>query len=47
MFFIEVIRLAFRTLRSNPLRAILTLLGISIGVGAVIALISIGSGVQK
>ncbi|HQV27764.1 MAG TPA: ABC transporter permease [Thermoflexales bacterium] len=47
MFLIEVIRLAFRTLRSNPLRAVLTLLGISIGVGAVIALISIGSGVQR
>ena len=47
MILAEVIRLAFQTLRANRLRAILTLLGISIGVGAVIALISIGSGVQK
>jgi putative ABC transport system permease protein len=44
---IESIRLAIRTLSSNKLRAFLTMLGISIGVGAVIALLAIGNGVQK
>ncbi len=47
MFLFAIIRLSFQTLWANKLRAILTLLGISIGVGAVIALISIGAGVQK
>jgi putative ABC transport system permease protein len=42
----EAVRLAMRTLLSNPLRAFLTMLGISIGVGAVIALMAIGTGVQ-
>ena len=44
---IESIRLALRTLASNKLRAFLTMLGISIGVGAVIALMALGSGVQQ
>jgi putative ABC transport system permease protein len=43
---IESVRLAVRTLSSNKLRAFLTMLGISIGVGAVIALLAIGNGVQ-
>ncbi len=44
---LEAIKLATRTLLSNPLRAFLTMLGISIGVGAVIALLAIGTGVQN
>ncbi len=44
---IESVRLAVRTLSSNKLRAFLTMLGISIGVGAVIALMAIGNGVQR
>jgi putative ABC transport system permease protein len=44
---IESVRLAVRTLSSNKLRAFLTMLGISIGVGAVIALLAIGNGVQN
>jgi len=37
-------RLAFRALRRNPMRSMLTTLGIVIGVGSVIAMMEIGSG---
>jgi putative ABC transport system permease protein len=40
----ESIKLALRTIRRNVLRSILTLLGIVIGVAAVIALVTIGQG---
>ncbi len=43
----ESIRVAMRALAANKLRSILTMLGIIIGVGAVIALMSIGRGVEK
>jgi len=43
----EAIRIAMRALAANKLRSILTMLGIIIGVGAVIALMSIGRGVEK
>ena len=42
----ENIRLAFGSLMANKLRAILTMLGIIIGVAAVITLVSVGEGVQ-
>lgn len=45
--FWQSILIAFEGLRANKLRAILTMLGIIIGVGAVIAMISIGLGVQQ
>jgi putative ABC transport system permease protein len=38
---------ALRALRSNKLRSILTMLGIIIGVSAVISLLSIGQGVEN
>jgi len=41
---LESLRLAFSSLRANPLRAVLTILGIVIGVAAVVALTSIGGG---
>jgi putative ABC transport system permease protein len=41
---LESLRLAFTSLRANPLRAVLTILGIVIGVAAVVALTSIGGG---
>ena len=44
---LESLRLAFTSLRANPLRAILTILGIVIGVAAVVALTSIGGGSQR
>jgi putative ABC transport system permease protein len=42
----ESIRVALRALGANKLRAVLTMLGMVIGVGAVIALMSIGQGMQ-
>ena len=47
MDMIESIRLATRGLSANKMRSVLTMLGIIIGVGAVIALLSIGQGAQK
>src|SRR5882724_11680468 len=41
-----IIRVAFRALLRNKMRAILTMLGIIIGVSAVIAMVSIGQGAQ-
>ncbi len=43
----ETIRLALRSVRRNALRSFLTLLGIVIGVAAVIAMITIGSGTTE
>ncbi|MBI2524790.1 MAG: ABC transporter permease [Candidatus Rokubacteria bacterium] len=40
-------RIALRALRANPLRSVLTMLGIIIGVGAVIAMVSVGAGAQQ
>jgi putative ABC transport system permease protein len=42
----ENLRVALRALASNKLRSLLTILGIIIGVAAVIALIAMGNGVQ-
>jgi putative ABC transport system permease protein len=47
MKFMESFRVAMRALAANKLRSVLTMLGIIIGVGAVIALMSIGRGVEK
>ena len=41
------VRIALRALGANKLRASLTMLGVIIGVGAVIALMSIGTGMQQ
>ncbi len=46
MNIIESIRIALRALLANKMRSALTMLGIIIGVGAVIALLSIGQGAQ-
>ena len=42
----EAVGLALRAIGANRLRAFLTLIGISIGISAVIALLAIGTGVQ-
>jgi putative ABC transport system permease protein len=42
-----IVKVAFRALDRNKLRSILTMLGIIIGVGAVIAMVSIGQGAQQ
>ncbi len=44
MNFLESIRVSLRALRANKLRSILTMLGIIIGVAAVIAMVGIGNG---
>jgi putative ABC transport system permease protein len=43
---LTIIRVAFQALGRNKMRSILTMLGIIIGVGAVIAMVSIGQGAQ-
>jgi putative ABC transport system permease protein len=43
----ENVRMALRALRANKLRAALTMLGIIIGVSAVITLVSVGRGVEN
>ncbi|HEX7176262.1 MAG TPA: ABC transporter permease [Pyrinomonadaceae bacterium] len=43
---LAIIRIAFRALARNKMRAALTMLGIIIGVSAVIAMVSIGQGAQ-
>jgi putative ABC transport system permease protein len=43
----EVLQIAFSALRANVLRSLLTMLGIVIGVAAVIAMIALGDGAQQ
>jgi len=45
--FLENIKIAFQALFINKLRSFLTMLGIIIGVGAVVAMLSIGTGAQQ
>jgi putative ABC transport system permease protein len=47
MLLVEIIKVALAALRVNKLRSLLTMLGIIIGVGAVITMIALGSGAQK
>src|SRR5512146_2748054 len=47
MDFVAILRIAFRALARNKMRSGLTMLGIIIGVGAVIAMIAIGSGAKE
>jgi putative ABC transport system permease protein len=43
----EILRVALGALRANKLRSVLTMLGIVIGVAAVIAMVALGRGAQK
>jgi putative ABC transport system permease protein len=47
MELLEIMKIAIRALARNKLRSALTMLGIIIGVGAVIAMVGIGNGAQK
>ena len=47
MLLTETLAVAFSSLRANLLRSLLTMLGIIIGVGAVIAMIALGNGAQN
>lgn len=44
--FRELLRLAVRTFRVKPTRAVLTVLGMSVGIGTVLFLVSLGYGLQ-
>ena len=44
---LENLKISFRALRVNILRSILTMLGVIIGVGAVITMVAIGEGAKK
>jgi putative ABC transport system permease protein len=43
----EIIRVAFQSIRANKLRAALTMLGVVIGVAAVITVVALSTGAQK
>ena len=47
MLFWEMIRVALQSIRANFFRAILTMLGIIIGVAAVITMVALGTGAQR
>ncbi|UCC85256.1 MAG: ABC transporter permease [Gemmatimonadota bacterium] len=47
MLFTEILRVALSAVQANKLRSFLTMLGIVIGVGAVITMVALGSGAQK
>src|SRR5437773_11510840 len=47
MDLLAIIRIAMRALARNKLRSALTMLGIIVGVGAVIAMVSVGQGAQQ
>ncbi|HEX6498224.1 MAG TPA: ABC transporter permease [Micromonosporaceae bacterium] len=47
MSFAEAFRIAIRRLRGNQVRTMLTTLGVTIGVAAVVALLAVGQGAQK
>ncbi len=47
MYFVIIIKVALKSLWANKLRSFLAVLGIIIGVGAVIAMLSIGAGAKR
>src|SRR5258706_257648 len=47
MLITEIFQVALQAIRANKLRSFLTMLGIIIGVGAVITMVALGSGAQK
>ena len=46
MLYFEIMRVAINSLRSNPMRSMLTMLGVIIGVAAVITMVALGTGAQ-
>src|SRR5512140_1164470 len=47
MDFFSILKIAMRALARNKMRSLLTMLGIIIGVAAVIAMVGVGQGAQK
>jgi len=47
MRYLQIIKIAYRALKRNKMRSSLTMLGIIIGVGAVIAMVGIGQGAKR
>src|SRR5712691_6239018 len=47
MLLSEIFQVALQAIRANKLRSFLTMLGIIIGVGAVITMVALGTGAQK
>ncbi len=47
MMFVEMLRVAAQSIRANFFRAFLTMLGIIIGVAAVITMVALGTGAQR
>jgi putative ABC transport system permease protein len=47
MLLLEIIKVAFQSIRANKLRATLTMLGVIIGVAAVITTVALSTGAQK
>ena len=47
MSLLDCLLTAFGSLRANPMRSVLTALGIIIGVGAVIAMVAVGAGAER
>ena len=47
MNFLEAARVALDSLKANRMRSVLTMLGVIIGVAAVIVMISISAGTEK
>ena len=47
MLIVETLRIAVSSIRGNLFRAVLTMLGIIIGVGAVITMVALGTGAQR
>jgi len=47
MDFVSIVRVALRALTRNKMRSVLTMLGIIIGVGAVIAMVGVGQGASE
>ncbi|MGB5528198.1 MAG: ABC transporter permease, partial [Gemmatimonadota bacterium] len=43
----EIIRVALQAIGANKMRSLLTMLGIVIGVGAVITMVALGTGAQQ
>lgn len=47
MIFFELVKTAWQSLKTNPKRSLLTMVGIVIGVGAVITIMSLGDGIKN